>query len=64
MTAIAALRAMPETFVELLMEANPACFTMDYHSMDTPLRPLDLVEMYSGSARISTFAEKAGCLDS
>ena len=58
MTALQHLDAMPDHFKSLLRQACPDVFTMQYHTLDHPMRYADLFEMYSGSARISTMCEK------
>ena len=59
MTALQQLDRLPEHFKALLHEACPQVFTMEFHSLDNPMRFCDVFEMYSGSARVSTCCEQA-----
>ena len=59
MMQIQELNNLPEHFVSLIKEANPDVFTPRYHQIDTELRFLDILEMYAGCARVSTFCSQA-----
>ena len=62
MTAVSQLMQLPSFFLDLLKEAAPQALTQEFHSLDYSGRHLDLMEMYSGSARIASLCEKVSCL--
>ena len=62
MTALQELRNMPESFLELVNAACPAALTPAFHEPGYEGRFVDVMEMYSGSARLSSFCSKVACL--
>ena len=58
MLAVNQLRQLPQSFQQLLDEANGDVWRPEFHHLDYPGRFLDLVEVYAGSARISTLCSQ------
>ena len=63
MQQIAELNQLPSDFLELVREANGEVLTPVFHQIDYPGRFLDLVEVYAGSARITSMCSQVFCLN-
>ena len=59
MTALQQLSRMPQSFLDIVREANDQVFMPAYHTLDNPMRYVDVFELYSGSSRLSSFCDKA-----
>ena len=57
--ALAQLNAMDPWFLELLEDAAPYCFELEYHGDESRHRMCDFVEMYAGTARITKKMQEA-----
>ena len=59
---VAALEGLRPSFLALLRERTPFLWQPDYPRANSPHRFLDMVEMYSGTGRLSLACHQAGCV--